>query len=130
MPAWALENTPSQPLLGAAPVIAAERRQVAPEDMSKDRTNEFMSICKSIGQPGQVCSFFKFLFLKMEFKIFVEDAFRTYSFSDNFEHFSSFYFSRFSISVCKVRVKARENEPWFLVKFQNSKDCSFRTLIY
>jgi len=55
VPAWALENTPSQPLL-SAPVLAAETRKVAPEDMSKDRTNEFMSICKSIGQPGQQLS--------------------------------------------------------------------------
>lgn len=42
-PAWAKagETAPLNPEL--------QQRTVAPEDMSRDRTNEFLSICRSMG---------------------------------------------------------------------------------
>lgn len=56
VPSWARENTTGPgSYVEEAPLLPAER-PVPAEDMSKDRTNEFLSICKSIGQPGQQLS--------------------------------------------------------------------------
>jgi len=49
-PVWGKPETQSDPEL--------QNRQIAPEDMSRDRTNEFLSICRSMGTNAmQVGSF-------------------------------------------------------------------------
>jgi len=55
VPSWAKEDSPAAELLPKTePVFELNRHQPAPEDMSKDRTNEFITICRSIGTNAQL----------------------------------------------------------------------------
>ena len=67
VPSWAKQPSTTSPAVAAVPAPESDipnlefrRYEVSdPEDMSKDRTNEFLTICRSIGTSAQVFFLFQ-----------------------------------------------------------------------